>query len=121
MESSKYRWLLAGAIALGLTSIGTVAIRAADKESDKEDAKEVKVTVDQLPAAVKATLTKEAGDGKIGDIDKENEDGKSQYEADVTVGDKEYEIKIAEDGTLLSKKLEKPEDEKKEKDEKAAK
>ena len=120
MESSKYRWLLAGTLALGLAGIGAAVIRADDKP-DKEDKNEVKVTVDQLPAAVKATLTKEAGDGKIGDIDKETEDGKVQYEADVTVGDKEYEIKIAEDGTLLSKKVEKPEDEKKEKDEKAAK
>jgi hypothetical protein len=35
------------------------------------------------------------------------------YEADAKIGNTNYEIKVAEDGTLISKKIDKEEDEKK--------
>ncbi len=82
-------------------------------EEDKE-AGEIKVTREQLPPAVRATLDKEAKDGKITDIDKETtKSGKTVYEADVVIDGKNYEIKIAEDGALIGKKLDNEEDEKK--------
>ncbi len=110
MTNKKLRWIVAGLMAVSVASI--VPGRAlAEEKKDKEE-NEVKVTMDQLPAAVKATLMKEAGDGKISDIDKESEKGKTIYEADVKIGANNYEIKIAEDGTLLSKKLDNEEDEK---------
>jgi hypothetical protein len=118
MEASKVRWMLAGVLALGLAGCACGAKHGEEKDKDNEK-DEVKITVDQLPPAVKATLDHEANGGKIGDVDKETKDGKTAYEADVTIGDKPYEINIAEDGTLLKKKLDKEEDEKK--DEKDAK
>jgi uncharacterized membrane protein YkoI len=81
----------------------------ADKDDDSgkgEDKDEVKVTLDQLPAAVQATLKNEAGSGSIGDIEKETKDGKVVYEADVTKDGQEIELKIAEDGTLIKSKIE---------------
>ena len=54
---------------------------------------------------VKATLTKEANGAKIETVDKETDDGKTIYEADVMINGKNYEIKVSADGTLLSKKL----------------
>jgi uncharacterized membrane protein YkoI len=112
--------MLAGVLAIGVAGCTCSAKHGEGKE--KEDEKnEVKVTIDQLPPPVKATLDKESDGGKFGDIDKEMKDGKVVYEADVAAGDKSYEIQIAEDGTLLKKKLEKPEDEKKEEGEKDGK
>jgi hypothetical protein len=71
----------------------------------KKESKEVKVAVDQLPAAVKATLQKEAEGSAIADAEKETEDGKTEYEAHATINGKTYVLKVAEDGTLLAKKL----------------
>lgn len=87
-------------------------------EDKKEEGKEEKVTIDQVPAAVKETLLKEAGGGAIKDIDKETEDGKVQYEVDVVIDGKNFEIVVAEDGKLVSKKLDEEKDEKDGKDKK---
>ena len=104
------RRLLAGICVLGLTSVLTLSVRADDKEEN-----EVKMKIDQIPAAVKDTILEEADGTPVTDVDKETEDGKTTYEADAKIGKTNYEIKVAEDGTLISKKIDK-EDEKKDKD-----
>ncbi len=95
----KARSILLGVLGVGL--VGAMAVWAAEKEG-----KEQKVTLDQVPAAVKATILKEAEGGKIEDIDRETEDGKTVYEADVEKDGKEFELKVAEDGTLIARKAE---------------
>ena len=92
--------LVAGVLVLGFVAAG--ALYAEETKAKNEE----KVTIDQVPAAVKATILKEAGDNKITEIEKETKDGKTIYEAEWIVGDKKIEIKVAEDGTLLSKKTE---------------
>jgi hypothetical protein len=87
-------------------------VRAEEKE--KEEANETKVAIADVPAAVKQTLTEEAKGAKLESVDKETDDGKTIYEADVDIKGKNYEIKVSEDGTLISKKLD---DESKEKGE----
>jgi hypothetical protein len=86
-------------------------------EKEENEAAEVKVTLDQVPAAAQATLKEEAKGAAITEVDKESEDGQTIYEVDVPIKGKNYEIKVAEDGTLISKKL----DEDKEGDEKGDK
>ena len=109
-------WLLA----LLFVTVALVPVRgwAAEKDEGKEG-KEEKVKFDQVPAAAQKTLTEEAKGAKIETVDKEESDGKVIYEADVKINDKNYEIRVAPDGTLIAKKLD-MEDEKKggEKDEK---
>ncbi len=95
----KVRSILLGVLGAGL--IGAMAVWAAEKEE-----KEEKVTLDQVPAAVKATILKEAADGKVGDVEREVKGGKTVYEADVEKDGKEFELKVAEDGTLLARKAE---------------
>ena len=93
-------------------------MKKGEKEEDEKD--EVKVPLDQVPAAVKATFAKESDNAEVKEVEKESEKGKNAYETKVKIGGKEYEIKVAEDGTLLKKKLEEDEKEehgKKEKDE----
>lgn len=68
--------------------------------------KEEKVQWSTVPAVVQKTITENAGDGKIEEIEKETEtkDGKSitVYEAKVKNSDgKKIEIKVGEDGKLI--------------------
>jgi len=99
-----HRWISL----LGLTAAAVIALVVVGgcAQSKEKEQGEVTVTLDQTPAAVQATLIKQVGDGKLEGIDKETKDGKTTYEADAIIGGKEYEINVAEDGTLLGKKLE---------------
>ncbi len=71
---------------------------------------EAKVGVSDLPAAVRAALEKEAPNGEIEEIEKEEKDGKVVYEVDVKIEGKELELKIAADGTVLKKEAEEEEE-----------
>jgi len=70
---------------------------------------EEKMTLDEVPPAVRSTMMQEAGGAKIGTIDKEEKNGKTIYETDVMSGGQTWEIKVDADGKLLSKKVEKDE------------
>ncbi len=94
-----WAWLLAGVLAAAFGAAGVV-YAGGDKGKTEE-----KVTLDQVPAAVKATILKEAGNNAITEIEKETKDGKVVYEAEWKVDGKEVEIKVAEDGTLLGKEV----------------
>jgi uncharacterized membrane protein YkoI len=61
--------------------------------------------IEHVPAAVKATLTREADGQRISDIDRDTEDGRVVYQAKIKVADgPDRKIKVAEDGTLVSKR-----------------
>ncbi len=85
---------------------------AACAEHEESEHNEISVTMDQVPPPVKDTIVREAEGGAIGDIDKEAKHDKLVYEADATISGVPYEIKVREDGTLLSKKLDDEKDEK---------
>lgn len=97
MKTTKTLLLLVGLSALGLMSYAAWA--------DEEE-----VSIDQVPAAVKATILKEAAGAKITEIERETKDGKTIYEAEFLQDGKEIELKIAPDGTLLGRKIEEEED-----------
>jgi uncharacterized membrane protein YkoI len=98
-------WILVAAAALGLAA-------CAEDEHHESKHNEIPVTMDQVPPPVKATIVRESEGGTIGDIDKETKHDKLVYEADASISGTNYEIKVAEDGTLLSKKLDNEEQEK---------
>jgi hypothetical protein len=106
--------MLAATLALGLASAMPICL-AADATTPpvaKVEAGDVKVKLADCPAAVQDTLKKEAGAGTIGNVEKDAEDGKTSYEADVTIDGKAWEIKVAEDGKLVSKAIDDDKDEK---------
>jgi hypothetical protein len=84
-----------------------------DESDDDEEEVETPVKMDDLPRPVARTLKREARGGKIEEIVKEQEGDKVVYEAEVEFetkkGDREYEIEIAEGGTLICKILEEEE------------
>jgi uncharacterized membrane protein YkoI len=83
------------------------------EEKEGAEGKEMKVTLDQVPAAAKATLVKEANGNPIPSVDREEMKGKTVYEADVKMNGTNWEIVVAEDGKLISKKVDSEASEKK--------
>ena len=101
----KLYWAV-GALVLVVLGIGIVGITAvlADEE----------VSLEQVPAAVRAAIEKHAGQGEIVKIERETEDGRVVYEAEVIVNGKEVEFQVSATGEYLGAEAE---DEDKDKDE----
>jgi hypothetical protein len=101
------RWIPLMAVIAVLTW-GTIAILAGEgKNKGEGKAKDEKtVTIDQVPAAVKAAILKEAGDNKIKEIEEKTKGGKTIYEAEWIADGKEVELKLSADGAVLKKKVE---------------
>lgn len=112
------KWMLALLVGFGM--IGATTLFAAEKgeKDEKDEGKEVKIKFSEAPAKVQETLTYEAHGAKIESIDKEEKAGKTVYEADAVIDGTNYEILVSADGKLISKTVDKEEDEKKGKGEK---
>ncbi len=69
---------------------------------------EVTLTIDQVPAAVKAAILEVSKGAKITEIEQETKDGQVVYEAEWANADgkTETEITIAADGTVLKTETE---------------
>lgn len=82
--------LLAGAPSTGLADGGHEGDR--DKPS---------LALASLPEAVQATLKAQSAGGKIKRIEKEIEDGTTQFVAEIKVNGRKFEAEVGENGTLL--------------------
>jgi len=92
----KYMTVLIATGLLVVTAAGVMADEG--KEKDKEKAS---LALTSLPAAVQATIKAQAANGKIKKIEKEIEDGTTQYVAEIKLNGRKFEAEIGEDGTLL--------------------
>jgi hypothetical protein len=87
---------------------GTLIEKALEKEDDEDDdekGEESEVKLADCPVAVQKTLKRESNCADIEEVDKETKDGKAIYEVDVKIDGKNYEIRVTEDGILISKAL----------------
>jgi len=91
---------------------GKLLSREVEDDDDDDDEGEEEVTIKQVPAAVRATILKEAKGAKIEEIEKETRKGKTVYEAEFVVGGKEIEIRVDSTGKLLSREVEDDDDDK---------
>jgi len=97
------RYVLAIATAF-VVLVGGVTAPAVYAAGDKAAHEMEKVTMDQVPAPVKATLEKEAKGGTIGDVTKETKKGKMFYEAQIHRTDgKDRYVHVAPDGKVLKR------------------
>jgi uncharacterized membrane protein YkoI len=105
-------WKLSGVIVVvlaGLTlSIGALAGRQVVQ-------REKKISIDQVPDAVRATLLSQGG--TVEEIDMETEDGRTVYEADVVVAGQKVEMRVTGDGSLISKEADDEDNDEDEEDE----
>lgn len=102
------KWLVIGLVGLGL---GCNHMHS-NKDDEGDEGNEVKMSINDVPAPVRATLMKEADGATIKTVDKEEVKGKTVYETDVISGGTNWEIRVDSNGTLISKKVD---DESKEK------
>ncbi len=72
------------------------------------DEQEEAVTLDQVPDPVKATILTESAGGRITEIERETRNGNVVYEAEFVRDGQEIEIRIAPDGTVLGREVERP-------------
>ncbi len=68
---------------------------------------EAPVATAELPGPVRATLDRETPGATIKESERETKGGRVVYSIDAEVEGKLWDIAIAEDGTLISKELEK--------------
>jgi uncharacterized membrane protein YkoI len=72
----------------------------ADDDNDPDD----NMKLEDLPKAARDTVMRELEDGKITEIDREDERGRKYFEVEFTQNNRRYEIHVAEDGKLLRRK-----------------
>ena len=87
-------------VSLGAGVIG-VAVAFADQE----------LSLQQVPAPVRATIEKHAGQGEIVEIEREIENGQVVYEAEVIVDGEEIELLVSAAGEFLGAEAEGEDDE----------
>ncbi len=103
MNFGMNRWIVTSTLAIG--AFGCAAGALGEGAAGKDEEKEVKVRIEDCPAAVRQTITREAAGGTVKGVESETEDGKTEYHADITIDGKDYEIEVGDDGALVSKKL----------------
>jgi len=84
-------------VVLGAVCVLGVGLWAGVREREQE------VTIDQVPAAVREALLKEADGARIQEIERENEGGRTVYGAEWTVHGEEIEIELDEKGNVLGR------------------
>ncbi len=80
-----------------------------DEQGDSDE-----IEFSDCPTAVQKTLRREAMDAAIEEIEKRESGEQEIYVAEVVLDGKGYRIKVAEDGTLISKALDDEDDDEKE-------
>jgi uncharacterized membrane protein YkoI len=113
-------WIAVGAMALAVGCTQMNGKKGECKEKGeacekKEEGNEVKMTLADVPPAVRDTLTREAGGAKIESVDKEMKNGQTIYETDVMMNGQNWEIKVDPSGKVISKKVDNESEEKGEK------
>jgi len=82
-----------------------------DDDDDGDDGEdEQRVSLDQLPPAVKATILAEAKGAQIKEIGRETTKNGAVYEAEWVENGHDVEIKVAPDGKLLKREVEQEDD-----------
>ena len=94
-------WAVLLALCFGLTAC--TSLSAEDKDDD-DDEQETTIKFSEAPKAVQDTFKKEAKGGATPEtLVKEIEDGKTVYEAELTIDGKKWEIEVGDDGTVLER------------------
>lgn len=103
------RALIAASLSLAVAALWAGPARAEDKGKEED---EKTVSVRDVPDEVRATLIRESFGAHIKTVDLEKLDGKTVYEADAKIDGQNYEILVAKNGKLISKKIDNEEAEK---------
>ena len=84
---------------IGFLIAGSLSLAPVARAAEEEE----RVTMDQVPAAAKATIERETKGATIKELTKETEGGKLVYGAEIVRDGKESEIHVAADGTVTKR------------------
>jgi hypothetical protein len=87
---------------LSTVARGALALAAVVLATSTADADEVKL--DEVPAPARAAIERETSGARIKEIERETRGGKRVYEVEFIRDNREQEIHVAEDGTVLKRK-----------------
>lgn len=111
---------LVGLAVFGAAFLAGLSASPATAE-DEHGGTEIKVSVDKVPAAVKAAILKEVGTDVLVDIGEiTRADGTKVYEIEMWKGGSEYDVLFASDGKVLAREKETDEDDEDDEDGKDA-
>jgi hypothetical protein len=86
------------------TSASTSGEVKAKKPAEEIEPGEVKVTLEQTPAAARKTIERELKGNELEDIARKQQHGKTVYETDIIKpGGEKWEVVVAENGDIVSK------------------
>jgi uncharacterized membrane protein YkoI len=88
------------------TVLALTALVAGCQNKGESEENSVKMSIDEVPTAVRATFEREAGGAPITNVEREDEGGKAVYEAEFTSGGKKWSVEVDESGKVLEKEEE---------------
>jgi len=83
------------------TALGAGACSDISGDERRGEGTGEKVSIDQLPAAAKTAIEREAAGGQIIDISRETKRGQTSYEVKIAKDGQESRVRIASDGTKV--------------------
>jgi hypothetical protein len=94
------------AVAFAVTLLAVLPLFATGCRTHQREREEneTEVTLDQVPPAVKDAFSRESGGAPLGTIKREQEKGKTVYEANITKGAKTWEVEVDEAGNVVKRK-----------------
>lgn len=94
-----YRMLVSAGIIIVVTGMfGCSALRKSAQDEGPAQA----VSLAEVPPAARATIERLTAGGQIRELEKAEEDGRTVYDVEATVGGRDVEYDVAADGTVLS-------------------
>jgi hypothetical protein len=100
----KNKRILVAVMTLSVAALSVASAGTGETEKPKKKESSAKLAINDLPAAVKATLQEQVGDGKIVGLKQKTKQGQVVFHADVLTNGKDWEIDVVADGTLLKKR-----------------
>jgi uncharacterized membrane protein YkoI len=92
-------------ILIGLLAVAGLGLGVGAVATQRMIDDEVEMSIDDVPAAVKATILAQAQGSAIREIEMETENGATVYEAEVVIGGKEVDIRVTAEGALLGQEV----------------
>ncbi len=96
--------LQAALLTMSVAALMQTSITAGETAKQKKQDKTAKLTINDLPKEVKATLEAQAGRGKIVEVKQKTKKGRMVYHADILTNGKDWEVDVVADDTLLKNK-----------------
>ncbi len=102
MQQRMFQILVAGVLLVGITSCSSLQPGEKAEGAKEGEAPAQPVSLSEVPAPARTVIEKVTAGGKIRQLEKAEEGGRTVYDVEATVGGREVEYDIATDGTILT-------------------